>query len=573
MKYFKKVISLVIIILLSILLISCDFGNFFGKEAPKDNTDIEKPAEEVKEEPKEENPEEEEKEEHSEGSNSETIVKINFDFSNKDIIASEALKKYDLSYDSKGHETYQKAVLDCIKDKKGLEDLNKAYDAFSEYVSSINDKYIVAGALYYADKEGMYDAYQTLYSYLLELQTIQEEIDHEIAKSSYAKEFFSGYSDEEIALLAEKDVDNDDLNNALVKRQDLMDQYAKAVNDRSRSNILKEFVSNNKKIAVLQGFDASEYIEYSDINNYYRQYDSTDVEEFIENVKTYLMDLVFDIYQIDLTPSSMSDKRKLNDYLTGNILKDKSLFDAYVESVNGTYKEAYDYLFNEGYYIFASTDSSEGFAFEDGSDDINLVFFGLNCHDYSTFAHEFGHYHAHFLGTDYCSYDLCETQSQASEVLFRLYLSEKYPGIVSTCYEESLIFNLLSTVLDGVMIREYEEKLYTTNFSSCKQVWDKLNEEEYDGWGYDDWYDIFIDYDNYYISYATSALASLLVYAYGKENGFAKACELYLDIVSFDGYGDISGALKSVNLYDPLSKEAIIYLKNTITKISEDEWK
>ena len=569
----KKIFSLLMVLFLSLCLLSCKDNKPVDNEPLEEDTNQGGLNQDNGEENNQDNPNEDNGEENNQEGPSETLVEIHFNFDDSKIKASDAFKNYGLSYDPSELDSKVKVIEDVLTNTKGLDELNKAYDELSNYNSKINDLYSIVEVLYYADdsSEEITKEYVKLYEYILDISTKVQEIDHEIANSIYAKDFFSGYTEEEIAELAENEVDNSELNSLLVKKKELNDKYSSATSKASKNKILKEYVDTNKQLAVVQGYEENEYIKYSDTFDYFRLYDSTAVDSFISYVKKYLLDLTFDVYDIDLRPETTAEQRQYNVYSSGKFLENKELFDEYVKTVGGTYEEGYNYLFNEGYYLFSSYSSSSGMAFQNNSDNINLVFFGSGVQDLSTFAHEYGHYHASFLGADYYSYDFCETQSQSSEVLFRLYLDEINPGFSSTCYEEHFIFELLGVILDGAIVREYEEMLYTSNVTSLQDAWNEVN-EEYNYWGYDDWYDIIIDYDNYYISYATSALATLLVYAYGKEQGFEAASKLYLDLVSYDGYGDISEALMSVNLADPFSEEAFIFVKETIERVMNEEW-
>ena len=562
MKIFKKILIYLFIIFISLVFISCSFkDDNVQEQIPNDNennqiNEEEPNTEDPKQDPSEENP-------------SESLVDFHFNFDNKNIIASDAFKSFDLTYDKNGYIKYQNKVLDCINNKKGIQALNEAYDEFTNYYSDINDKSAILEVLYYANRKEVGNACTDLYEYSLLIDTTISKLDQAIAKSEYAKDFFTGYTDEEIEALANTDVD-DELNKLLLKKKELNNNYVDAKTIDEKERILKEYVLNNKKIAIAQGYEENEYVKYSDSFDYVRLYDEEVVDSFISNVKEQLMDLIFDMYDLDLSPENNAQYKQFMKYQNGAFLEQQALFDDFVNTVGGTFKEAYNNLFDGGYYLFSNDPNVQATAFQNNTDNINLVFFGGEYRDLSTFAHEFGHYHATYLHNDQYSYDFCETQSQASEILLRLYLSEKYDNEATLNYEMNLVYELLCTILDGIMIREYEEMIYTQNVESFQELWLTLNDEEYDDWGYDDWFDIFIDYDNYYISYATSALASLIVYAYGKENGFEEASKLYLDLVSYDGYGDISEAFKSVNLVDPLSAEATVYIKEVIEKVIND---
>ncbi len=244
----------------------------------------------------------------------------------------------------------------------------------------------------------------------------------------------------------------------------------------------------------------------------------------------------------------------------------------YVDEIGGDFKETFNDLFDNGYYIISNNTNSYSAAYQDAGYDVRLVFFGYGYQDVSTFIHEFGHYYTSTKGTDNYSYDLCEVHSQGDEILLRLFFLEDDPSDASKYYEYQFVSSLLDTVIDGVMIREFEEEIYKEDVSSLQETWNTIN-NKYDEFSGDDWYELFIDYDNYYISYATSAMGALVLYAYGKEQGFEKAKEAYLKLCSYDGLGDIEEAFTYAGLPNPLAEDTIKDVVATISHEMENSWK
>ena len=578
----KKILNVLLVLVLSFLLVSCTTNQASNNEDQpinntENNNDNNNNNEENNDKPDDNGEnnsgDNNQNENNDDNDNHEDDIVIVFDYDESKVILSDAFKSYELRYNKDKCNELKQVLLDVIEKKSGLDALNKAYDDLNEYYSEINDLYIVVEVFYYInpDNEVITNAYNDIYDYSLIISTAIEEVEHEIAKSEYAKEFFSGYTDEEIEALASTEVDNDELNRLLVLRQTLVDDYYAATSSRLKNNVLKEFIKVNKDIAVQYGYEANEYIEFSDTNDYYRQYSTSDIDNFSKYVLDYILEPAFDIEDVWIKVKD-ADKKQYAKYTDRDkFFENKSLLDEFATAMGGKFLEVYNDLWENGYYAFSNYSTELGTAFQNNSDDINLVFFSNYYQDLSTIAHEFGHYFAASQNAAYYSYDVCEIHSQGDEVLFRLYLSEKYPNTASESFEFDFVYSLLSCIVIGVLIREYEEELYKDDVSNIKTVWNKIN-EKYDNYAPEDWYDIFIEYNNYYISYATSAFGALLLYAYGKENGFEAARDLYLQIFDYDGTGDLTEILQSINLGNPFDEETFIYISEVIEEVINDAY-
>ena len=131
---------------------------------------------------------------------------------------------------------------------------------------------------------------------------------------------------------------------------------------------------------------------------------------------------------------------------------------------------------------------------------------------------------------------------------------------------------MLDTIIIGLMVREFEETIYASDVESLQDTWDAIN-EKYDFFSSDDFYDLITDYDNYYISYVTSAICALELYAYGKTEGLEKAKEAYLAICGYNGEGDIVEAMTNAGISDPFGEETFLNLVSVITYEMENNWK
>ncbi len=549
----KKVLKLLILFMIIVCLFGCEKPN---ENKPINNENINNNGNNNNE---------------NQNNNEFSLVKVEIP-DIEDAIISDAFKSFDLSYDISQIEKKKNELIRIIKNAKTVDEINTAYDAFTSYNEEIYDKYIVAEALAYADTTNdiLSTVSDDLYEMTINLETALDEIDVEIARSKFANVFFSGYTEEEIEALASKEIDNDELNSLYLQQREITDKFYNA-SDREKTKLLKSFVNNNKRISELSGYSSNEYIKYSDSNNYYRLYSSEEINDFESYVYDYILDLSNELYYFNYSLTD-EERSSLNNLLRKSFMDNMDFISDYAEALGGDFLETFNDLFDNGYYIISNNVNSFDTAYQDAGTNVRLVYFGYGYNDVSTFIHEFGHYYTSAKGTDNYSYDLCEVHSQGDEILLRLYFLENNPSEASKYYEYLFVGTLLDTIVNGVMIREFEEEIYAKDVSSFQETWNKIN-QKYGDICLDDWYEIIVDYDNYYISYATSAMGALVLYAYGKENGFEKAKEAYLKLCSYDGEGDIEEAFLYAGLPNPLAEDTIKDIVSTISYEMENNWK
>jgi len=184
-------------------------------------------------------------------------------------------------------------------------------------------------------------------------------------------------------------------------------------------------------------------------------------------------------------------------------------------------------------------------------------------------VHELGHYVSLYHYPDsLLPYDLGEVHSQGGEWLLLQYLKGSVDPEV---YEVLLLWRLwygLETVILSTLIDEYEEEVYIHREVSSPRDFSRLFYEvlsEYPGYDkgrpekryiYSQY--VTIEAPVYYLSYATSELASMALYRMAEEQGYAAAqksyTELCLEVPVELGLQD---ALERVGLPDPFAADTV----------------
>ena len=493
---------------------------------------------------------------------------------NSKVVYSDSFMNYELKYSLNEVEKKKEEVLDNIKKATELSELNAIYDDYSNYYKTLEERYIVVEGLYDADNsnEAVVTGYYDLYKLMLDGNLVFDDIDKEIAEGSLAHAYFEGYTDEEIEAIINNENTDEELNKLLMRKEEIKEEIRDSSGSKKNA-LLEEFVSINKQIVTFVDYDKYEYIEYSDCNDYFRLYSKEDVKVIEQYALQYLLDLDNELYYSDYEPVDEDEYEYAYELQYSSFTDFQDLIKDYATFIGGDFLDYYNGLFNGGYYIICNDrDNGTSTAYQDAGGDVKFVFFGPYYQDSSTFVHEFGHYFTSNLGSDNYSYDLCEVHSQADEALFRLYLLSLDNSDVYKWYEKEFVNLMLDTIIIGLMVREFEETIYASDVESLQDTWDAIN-EKYDFFSSDDFYDLITDYDNYYISYVTSAICALELYAYGKTEGLEKAKEAYLAICGYNGEGDIEEAMTNAGISDPFGEETILNLVSVITYEMENNWK
>ena len=335
--------------------------------------------------------------------------------------------------------------------------------------------------------------------------------------------------------------------------------------------IYMELINVNNSIARAYGYD--NYVEYVYEGNFMRDFTIEDVNavseeiisEFIPLTAAYTDKAIDDRYIYDAFEPCRDSSEERITALAGVI-------DSRIPELS----EALSYMRDCHLYDTDPSDTKQTGAFTTTLTAYGdaLLFqnpYGENL-DYSSLVHEFGHFNYMFHSPGHYLFqsnalDIEEIHSQGLEML----LCDDFETLVPGCGEglrQYTMYDLMSSVSIGFAVNEAEYRAYTTpDLTEAKldAIWDetaaKYSEDDMLAGG--GWMEIphIFEAPFYYISYATSALASLEIYSMEEEHGWEAAKDCYLELTTIDGYDQFRQTLKDAGLDD-------IFVKGTITELA-----
>lgn len=334
----------------------------------------------------------------------------------------------------------------------------------------------------------------------------------------------------------------------------------------TRFNAISSYVKKANDYAESHG--GSDYLSFAYQNIYGREYSVADTNQLGNYIANYIKPLY-----LQLTSRLQNFENRAYDNLDYEYARDEAVaisnnfFGGYLTSLyqyadylGDDYLNNFVNFFDTGSYYFSNkyNNNITGYvsSFSDGTP---YMFLGRDYQSVTTFIHEFGHYNAALTFGGLTSYDLAETQSQGNEMLYYSYL-------LDNCLEEltgeyfimNEISSMVYTVIIGYAINELEKYVYTNeNFtqSQLENKWIQIGNDL--GFNFGDtrfinyMYDVLLNYQGYYISYAMSAIASLEIFAVGR-NDYTKATKAYKSIYKKDS--------PSENFIDSLNNAGISYV-------------
>ena len=502
------------------------------------------------------------------------------------------------------------------------------YDVFYADLSYLTDQY-QAGYVFYCmyDNEEWNAKYESVSNARTDAISTYYALYRKVYNTKYRNFFFSeedGWTEEDIekALIMSDSYGSDEyteLNSGISKIEvDFRALDDNVVEDLTGSNkmivpnMYKEYVDLKNQIATLSGYE--NYVEYAYENEYDRDYTPADVATLREFAKQYMVPIfnrIFKNYKIvanyrlntskeydlyyALFLNSVLESKDTSD-IVGNYLKQMKIENA--KKPLDYYKNASD-LFKTGNYYSGKYEGA--FNYYIASQQKSVLYFGPGEYSNSfTFLHEFGHYNnSCYNGGTSLSFDLDETHSQGNEMLYLAYLQsfvipEEYDNLrMITKYDQ--LFNIAVISMLAMAVDEFEQAVYTNTYTGTMYE-DGITADEYDSlfgdilkvYGIDEilnkayWRHVVIESPCYYISYSTSAMASMQLYAMAmneiKETGDMTATrEKYYKLITFTddennahtdfvgdtvvdiGFGD---TLKYAGLYSPFEEDFYIFLKS-----------
>ena len=457
------------------------------------------------------------------------------------------------------------------------------YQEFIDYYYDLVDQYrycaIVADSTAAAED---IDRRNAVLKFVESLEVYDQEIDIAVAKSIYRNQYFEDMTDEEIddyiaGLNPEETAQAKEYSAAM---EDAIALYEK--DDSKAYQALSTYVTNATEYAKLQGY--ADYISYAYENVYDREYLYTDTN----SLETYISEYIVPIY--DYTSTKFEDFMENRDKYTNvwnnfvGVLYNfyGNYFDQledYAALVGGDYQKNFKQYFVDGNYFYSSLDNKNvtGYVgtYADGSP---LMFLSANYQGVNTFIHEFGHYNAKCTGGDFGSYDLAETQSQGNEMLFYTYFAQQNV-IMDTVMDQFFnyqIYNMANSIILGYLINELEKYVYTnptfTEAQFSKQ-WSQICTDA----GLSsftssmDPYGILLNYQCYYISYSTSAIASLELYAACLKDYDAAIDSYTIIYQKHTEDATFSSILEDAGLYNVFSEDAYKLIASAFPNAYEQE--
>lgn len=325
------------------------------------------------------------------------------------------------------------------------------------------------------------------------------------------------------------------------------------------ADLYGQMVEKNNQIAKIYKYNS--YIEYAYETIYMRDYNYKDSLEFNKKVDQIIVPLYSEIInkynaladeEISEETYAYYDSIMWSSFFN-NVIANKTVNDYMLKISDGNklnFKERFENLFIEGNYYLGSYEGA--YEWYIPSFEKPIIFWGPGYRGPFTVVHEFGHYMDDITYLDeYKSFDLLETHSQGNELLYLSYLKEILPQDAFELVEIEMLLYFLENIIISSAVNVFEIAVYKneyTGIDSAKYLSDKkITSDEYDDlfksilkdydlndYGYDSyWRYATIFNPCYYISYSTSAVASLQIYAKSNLEGFNSAKDSYTKLYTY----------------------------------------
>ena len=389
--------------------------------------------------------------------------------------------------------------------------------------------------------------------------------------------FFADWSEKEIAYIQSYTSEQVDLQAKIEENNTKFVELEEDAVVEQFTELYIELVTLGNRQAQLSGYD--NYYDYMSAMSYDRDYSAADREKFRNFVKTYLVPAyedAFDKVIADASSVSYEGYEFWMSFMTDDYDSfDRNFLQEYIDSTTGSTYSSFAGLFESGNYVITDNPNAREGAFCTYFDyyDQGFCFFGPGYQSTSTVTHEMGHYYANGFVGDYTPFDLLETHSQANEALMLAHMGTNPPAGYDLVKDYEL-FDQLITIVIACMVDEFESQIYAMEDVSgltqeqisemitaiCDDYFAEFGGEEFVNANLTDaqWYIRYVSglSPAYYISYATSGVTAMNVFAQAQEDP-AAARELYRKLVEeapqVEGY---EAALKSVGAASPFDEES-----------------
>ena len=403
-------------------------------------------------------------------------------------------------------------------------------------------------------------------------------------ESPISEELFADWTEEDISYLLSYTPEIQDLRQ---ENEQLLVTYNELSSGELKTKggeIYAQIITNNNRIAELSGYD--NYYLYATKEIYGRDYTVEEIETFKGYIKEQLLSKLDSLYQSWYSKYfrlSENDKNFMIDFLYEPFDSfDTNYLVEYVNSYDNSTGEGFKHLFENRNMVFANSANSHDSAYQTYLEDLETPFclFGSDGQSTTTIVHEMGHYYASLYNSDVSSYDIAETQSQANEYLFMRFAKDELSVARYNAIENYTVYNTVAMIIICAIIDDFEQRVYSLDsvegytYEDFKAIMDEVC-EAYGGTSYisnnitdihNYWTIVCPNSPVYYISYATSSIAALSIYAIAEEDE-AAGREVYRKLIEeIDENDGFKAALAKIGLIDPFRKEAFDKLNETVFK-------
>lgn len=312
-----------------------------------------------------------------------------------------------------------------------------------------------------------------------------------------------------------------------------------------------EYIALAKKLAEKRGY--TDYYDYASKNIYLRDYGREERIKLRENVKTYVVPAMVSAY--DEFAERYTELSAMGSIMLSSILYSDPRQDEmkYIKLYTAEFTEdlfvSFDALFEKDALIISNSASAYPGAYTNYLDYFEEGYIFIGTADYITnftLIHEMGHYaSSYFCDLNAIGFDLAEIHSQANEWLFLSFLEEHLSREV---YEVLTLYQLYSSLLQIVIctvVDEFEEEVYTNSpdtsddlFALMEDIYKAYNVPSaiYPSYGIQKYRQmVTLRAPVYYVSYATSGLASLDIFLRSRLEGDKEGRLLYEELMFLSG--------------------------------------
>ncbi|MBE6589172.1 MAG: hypothetical protein E7643_03250 [Ruminococcaceae bacterium] len=440
------------------------------------------------------------------------------------------------------------------------------------YINYFSDQTNVSYRENYSTSNGIYsEAYSKLRSSIAQIAASDSPIKEEL---------FAGWTADELEELQTDDsgvAELQNANNALLMEYFALNSEAAGWGD-SVNLIYEQLVENFNAIAKIKGY--GDYYEYASLEKYSRDYSKGERDAFRAYVKEYIVPLYVDsakrFRELSLTAlQSMTLNSLISDEYTVSD-PNASYIEGYYESFESPLKEKMEAMLEKNGMLIGESEGAYDGAFTMYLPlyEEPVVYFGPGYTDLLTVIHENGHYAAYYgIGSEGLpGLDLCETHSQGNEWLFMSYMEAELDPAVYEAFMLSRLLDGLQGIIVSTLVDECEETIYTAETPYTAAQYDALIAEINETYGslftadtiqrY--FKNVALNTPVYYISYATSEMASIALYIEAEEN-FDTALAAFSALVDNANSDDtFLAALADAGLPSPFEEATFTELTDAI---------